>query len=391
MSFFKKHLLKLSIVLSIACFVNVGLSAEKDVDLKKGFQFETVKKVKTTSVKNQAKTGTCWTFATNSFMETEVLRLGGEPLDISEMFVVRETYPLKAAKYVRMHGNATLGSGGLSGDVMRAVREFGVVPESVYNGEPYGATKHNHIEMDAVLKASLDAVINNRSHKISKAWPKMVEGILNAYLGEIPETFVYEGKTYTPKSFAKMLGIHPDDYVQLTSYKHHPFNTSFSLEIPDNWEANTYYNIPLDELMQVINTSIDRGFSVAWDGDVSEKSFGKKKGVAILPVKEWNDRSKEEKEAICDGPEPEINVTQKIRQEAFDNYTSTDDHLMHITGIAKDQNDTRYYITKNSWGTKDSKYNGYVYMSEPYVKCKTIAIMVHKDALPKDLRARMGL
>lgn len=380
----------LSVLLTLV-LMQAGYPSGNDVDQKKGFKFEVIKEVQTTPVKNQAKTGTCWTFATNSFVETELLRMGKGAYDISEMFIVREAYPLKAQRYVRLHGNATLGSGGLSGDVMHIIRDFGIVPEAVYNGRPYGGEKHNHIEMDAVIKAALDAVIHNRSKKISKAWPKAVEGILNAYLGEVPETFFYEGKTYTPKSFAQMLGIRPQDYVQLTSFTHHPFNTTFSLEIPDNWAYNTYYNIPLDEMMQIIDDAIDQGFSVAWDGDVSEKSFSQKKGVAILPVKQWDDRSKEEKESICDAPEPEIGVTQDIRQEEFDSYQSSDDHLMHITGIAKDQNGTRYYITKNSWGTQDNPYNGYVYMSEQYVRAKTISIMVHEDALPAKLSRQMGL
>lgn len=236
-------------------------------------------------------------------------------------------------------------------------------------------------EMDAVLNASLDAIISKKRRRLSKVWPKAIDGILDAYLGQAPESFSFNGQSYTPKSFAEELGFDPDDYIELTSYSHHPFYTTFSLEVPDNWSLNKYLNVPLDELMSVIDHAIQNGYSLGWDGDISENSFSQKRGVAILPVKEWEERTKEERNELCDVPEPEIEVTQEFRQEAFDNFTSTDDHLMHITGMAYDQNGTKYYKAKNSWGQKESKYEGFIYLSESYVRAKTISIMVHKEAL----------
>jgi len=242
-------------------------------------------------------------------------------------------------------------------------------------------SQYDNEEMDAVLKASLDAIISKKGRKLSKVWPKAIDGILDAYLGQVPESFSFNGNFYTPKSFAHELGFAPDDYIQLTSYRHHPFHTTFSLEVPDNWSLNKYLNVPLDEFMAVIDHAILNGYSLAWDGDIRENSFSQKKGLAILPVKDWEDRTKEERDKICEVPEPEKKVTQEIRQESFDNFTSTDNHLMHITGTALDQNGTKYYKAKNSWGQKDSKYEGFIYLSESYVRARTISVMVHKEAL----------
>ncbi len=348
---------------------------------KDGFKISPGKDIKTTPVKNQDHTGTCWSFSTISFVETELLRMGKEPQTLSAMFVVRKNYPRKAERYIRLHGNMSFGASSLSGEVLHVIRKHGIVPESVYSGKPDGQSQYDNEEMDAVLKASLDAIISKKMRKLSKAWPKAIDGILDAYLGKIPESFSLNGKSYTPKSFADELGFAPDDYIQLTSYSHHPFYTTFSLEVPDNWSMNKYLNVPLDEFMSVLDHAIQNGYSAAWDGDISENSFSQKKGLAILPVKEWEDRTKEEQDAICEVPEPEKEVTQELRQESFDNFTSTDNHLMHITGTALDQNGTKYYKAKNSWGQKDSKYEGFIYLSKSYVRAKTISIMIHKEAL----------
>jgi len=304
-----------------------------------------------------------------------------EPLNLSEMFVVRKNYPRKAERYIRLHGNMSFGASSLSGDVLYVIRKHGIVPESAYNGKPDGQSQYDNKEMDAVLKASLDAIISKKRRKLSKAWPKAIDGILDAYLGPVPERFSFKGKTYTPKIFAEELGFDPDSYIELTSYSHHPFYSNFSLEVPDNWSLNKYLNVPLDEFMSVIDRALQNGYSLAWDGDIRENSFSQKKGVAILPVKEWEDRTKEEKNAICEVTEPEKKVTEELRQESFDNFTSEDEHLMHITGTAYDQNGTKYYKAKNSWGQKDSKYRGFIYLSESYVRAKTISVMVHKEAL----------
>lgn len=346
-----------------------------------GFKFTPLKELETTPVKNQARSDTCWSFSTISFAETELLRMGKEPINLAEMFVVRKTYPRKAERYIRLHGNMSFGAASLSGDVLYVIRKHGIVPESVYSGKPDGESQYDNKEMDAVLKASLDAIISKKRRKLSKAWPKAIDGILDAYLGPVPERFSFKGKSYTPKTFAEELGFDPDSYIELTSYSHHPFYSSFSLEVPDNWSLNKYLNVPLDEFMSVIEHAIQNGYSLAWDGDIRENSFSQKEGVAILPVKEWQDRTKAEQYAICEVPEPEKEVTEELRQEAFDNFTSADDHLLHITGTAFDQNGTKYYKAKNSWGQKDSKYRGFIYLSESYVRAKTISVMVHKGAL----------
>ena len=380
------------LLISLITITGNSLFAQEEQDEKEqGFIFTTVKKLPATGIKNQARTGTCWSFATVSFLESEAMRLGKDSLDLSEMFMVRHVYPPKARHYVRFHGMASFGSGSLAHDAMRVFRDYGAVPESVYSGKFVGQSKHNHGEMDAVLKGVLDAVIKNRGRKLSNVWLNAVNAILDTYLGKIPEKFNYNGKTYTPKSFAKEIGINPDDYLELSSFTHHPFYAQFMLEVPDNWSAGQCYNLPLDDLMAVIDNAIDNGYSIAWDGDTSEKGFNAKEGVAILPLKEWDDRTKAEKDTLCKAPEPEKVVTQEYRQETFDNYKSTDDHLMHIIGITKDQNDTRYYITKNSWGTKEKGNGGFINMSESYVRAKTISILVHRDAVPKRIGKKLRL
>ena len=264
-----------------------------------------------------------------------------------------------------------------------------MVPDSVFSGRDGGQSKHDHQEMDAVLKAALDALIKNKSGKLSKAWPEALDGVLDAYLGEIPERFNYQGKVYTPRSFADEMGIQPDDYVEFTSYTHEPYYEKFSLKLPDNWYGNSYYNVPLEEFLSVVDTAIDSGYTLGWDGDVSEKSCHRKRGIAILPKLDWDDRTDKEKADICLKPEPELDVTQAVRQEHYDNYSTNDDHLMHVTGVAKDQNGTKYYIIKNSAGLLERGNKGYVYMSEPYFRSKTISVLVHKDAVPSELAAKL--
>jgi bleomycin hydrolase len=354
-----------------------------DAQEQPGFTFDVVKQIPTTSVKNQAQTGTCWSFASSSFLETEMLRMGREPVDLSEMFFVRMTYPRKVWNYVRLHGNATLGEGSLGGDVMRALGQYGAVPEEAYPGRRYGAEQHDHGELFAVLEGAADAVVGRRL--LSPVWPDAVDGILDAYLGPVPETFTYRGTTYTPRSFADALGLDPAAYVELTSFAHHPFHAWFAVEIPDNWARNRSLNLPLDQLMGVIDHALERGFSVDWDGDVSERSFCHAKGVAVLPAVPWEARSEAERQRICATPEKELEVTQDVRQRLFDSHSSTDDHLMHLVGIARDQHGTKYYLTKNSWGETGAR-EGYLFMSESYVRGKTISVIVHRDGLPGTVR-----
>jgi bleomycin hydrolase len=352
------------------------------------YEFTMVYQLPTTPIKNQGRTGTCWSFATTSFVETELIRMGKGEHILSPIYNTRFSYPLKANIYIRYNGLSNFGEGGQAHDVMNVIRNNGFVPQEVYNGTNIGEELPNHGELDAVLKGIVDAVNKVKGGKITTLWPRLIESTLDIYLGVPPKEFSYQGKNYTPKSFVESVGFNPDDYVELTSYTHHPFYTTFELEIPDNWSKDKYYNIPLDDLIKTMNNALEKGYSIAWDGDVSEKSFNRKKGISIIPLEEEViDDTKKEDDAT--EPEAEKVVTQEMRQQAFDNRTTTDDHLMHITGIAKDQKDNIYYYTKNSWGTKDKKYDGYWYLSTSYVRLKTIAIMVHKDAVPKETREKL--
>ncbi|HKI77068.1 MAG TPA: C1 family peptidase [Ignavibacteriaceae bacterium] len=367
--------------LLIFSILTVTISAQdKKEEKKERHTFKMITDVATTSVKNQAQTGTCWDFATQSFLESELLRMGKGQYNLSEMFNVRYTYPLKAEKYIRYHGKWQFGPGGQAHDVIKIFDTFGAVPANVYPGLEPGDSLHNNFEMDAVLGSVLNTII--KRNKISDHYKDIISSICDIYLGKVPSEFEYEGKKYTPKSFAKSLGINTDDYVEITSYTHHPFYSKFILEVPDNWTEGEYYNVPLDDLIKIMDNALQNGYSIDWDGDVGRDNFYRKEEYAVVPFE--NDTSKT-------GPEKEQTITQELRQKSFDDYTTTDDHLMHITGLAKDQAGTKFYYTKNSWGTKDKKYAGFWYMSEPFVRLRTVAIMVHKDAIPKEIREKLGL
>lgn len=370
-----------------------------------GYTFTMLNQVKTTPVKNQQATGTCWSFATTSFIETELLRLGQSEFDLSEMYFVRNAYSDKANLYVRFQGTNNFGQGGQAHDVLNVMRSFGMATEESYPGKNYGTTEHNHGELEAVLKSFVDAIVKNPNGKITTAWAPAYESILDAYLGKVPTEITFNGKKFTPKTLFESTGLNLDDYVEITSFNHHPFYQTFILEIPDNWHRDKYYNIPLDELMSIMENALMKGYSVCWDGDVSEKGFAYKKGVAILPAgkiedlkntdqSRWTEISEKDRIAQMfsfNGPVPEVNVTQENRQRNFDNQSTTDDHLMHLVGIATDQNGVKYYYTKNSWGPENHIYNGYLYMSDPFVRMKTIAILVHKDAIPTEIAMKMGI
>ncbi len=368
-----------------------------------GFVFTDVKVIPHTSVKDQNKSGTCWCFSTTSFLEDEILRQGGDSLDISEMFTVRQCYLEKAERYIRMYGQANFAAGGATLDVLHVWGNQGCVPEEVYTGLNYGEDKHVHGELDAALKAYLDATKANPNKKLSPAWRKGVEGILDAYLGEVPETFTYNGKTYTPKSYAASLPIKVEDYVPFTSFTHHPFYESFAIEVPDNWLWEKSMNVPMGELKAIIDNAIDNGYPIAWAADVSEDGFKWKEGFAIMPkersaadmdgteLSRWvhlTDKERQELQNDIKGPVDEIEVTQEMRQEMFDNQQTTDDHGMEIVGTATDQNGKRYYKVRNSWDTNQI-YDGYFYVSEPYLLAKTLQILVHKDAVPKEIAKKL--
>lgn len=403
--------MKLRILFSIVLFVlSVGIvlaenENEKDKTVK-GYVFEDEIVIPATPIKDQYRTGTCWSFSGLSLLESEMLRLGKPEVDLSEMFVVWHTYSEKAKKHVRVHGNLNFSAGGAFHDVTNMISKFGIVPESVYNGLKYGEEKHVHGEMDRVLLQHVDAVIENKNRKLSTAWYEAMEASLNSYLGEVPQKFEYQGKQYTPQSFATdFVGLNMDDYVEISSYLHHPFYSKFILEVPDNWSWDEVYNVPVNELEEIIDYSLKNSFTVAWAADVSEKGFvTSNKGVAVLPaattqdmsdaeILRWEALSEKEQEKELyqlEKPVPERVVTQEMRQVAFDNYQTTDDHGMHIVGTAKDQEGRTFYKVKNSWGDYN-KYNGYFYVSKPYLNYKTMCIMVHKDGIPQSIREKLEL
>jgi hypothetical protein len=383
------------------------LSAQKKnneaVVTPEGYKFTSVVSLPATPVKNQSATGTCWCFATTSFMESELLRLGKGEYDLSEMFVVRNTYTNRIRDNYLREGRGNLGEGSLSPSWIRVFNEYGIMPQEAYTGISYDSPVHNHRELQAYIEAVTAVPVKNR--QMSTESREVTEAILDIYLGEIPGTFIYKGESYTPKSFAASLGLNMNDYVNITSFTHFPFYTQGVLEVHDNWEMTRFYNVPLDELILIIDNALSKGFSVDWDGDVSEKGFSHSKGVAVNPdvinIDNFSitDRARFEKMPVqerlaevykFEKPYPEINVTQEIRQKGYETFVTTDDHLMHITGMVNDQNGTKYYITKNSWGTDRNPFGGYLNMSESFVRAKTIYIMVHKDAVPADLRQKLG-
>lgn len=365
--------------------------------------FTIVKDIEATEVQNQQRTGTCWSFSTLSFLESELIRNGKGEHNLSEMFIVRNAYFDKAVRYVRMHGHLNFAAGGAFHDIPHVVKKYGIVPEEVYKGQEYGDTIHNHSELNAILKASLDQIIKNPQKKLTTSWKDAINGILDVYLGKIPENFEYRGKKYTPKSFAEYLGLNMDDYIAVGSFTHHPFYKTFILEVPDNWGFGEVYNVPLNEMEQIMNDAVIKGYSVAWGSDVSEKGFSFRDGLAIVPKdestikkkgkdkKHFNDAGAKKESDAFNAPVEEKEITQELRQIAFDNYTTTDDHGMHITGIAKDQEGTKYYIVKNSWGLKHNDCDGYFYASEAFVKYKTIDFMIHKDALSSGMKKKLSI
>ena len=371
----------------------------------KGYQFKMLYEVPTTPVKNQYRTGTCWSFSGLAFFETELLRMGKGEIDLSEMFTVRQAYMEKAQRFVRFHGKTNFGNGGIIHDVLYTIKNYGLMPESAYPGIKYEEEKHVHAEMDALLSSYVNTVIQNKNKKLTPIWLKGFEGILDAYLGNVPETFEAEGEQYTSKSYADSLGINADDYVIIGSYTHHPFYEPFVIEIPDNWLRGTIYNVPLEEMMEVINHAITNGYSVGWGADVSEKGFSWKNGVAIVPDEEspeldnleqakWDELDSKKKQELLytfKGPIKEKTITQKLRQKQFDNYLTTDDHGMLFTGIAEDQNGGIYFKVKNSWGESGNDYKGFFFASKAFVELKTIDVWVHKDALPEDMKAKLGI
>lgn len=358
---------------------------------KKKFKFDEIIGLENTTVKNQASSGTCWSYSTNSFLESEMIKAGKRPMELAQIFSARNVYADKADNYVKMHGAVTWGDGGACHDVINMYAKYGAMPQSLYTGLNYGTTKNKFAEMQEVLKAMLDAYVKNPNGKLSPNWKNAFNAVMDTYLGEVPETFKWEGKTYTPKTFAQqVVGLNPADYVELSSFTDKPYYQQNILMVPDNWSLDKVYNVKMNDITNIIDHALKNGYTVTWATDVSEKYFSWKNGVAYVPEKEFEDMSDEEKADIFNGPKPERVITPEMRQQAFDNYSTTDDHGMHIVGLAKDQNGREYYVVKNSWGTTND-YKGYLYVTKAFVQYKTTAFLLNKNAIPKDLRTKMSI
>lgn len=369
-----------------------------------GYKFTPVVELKATPVKNQAATGTCWDFATTSFIESELLRMGKGEYDLSEMYIIRNNFVDRLKDNFIKEGKGNISGGGQGHDWLIEFAKNGIVPDEVYTGLNYGMPYHNHGELNAFMSAIAAVPVQRR--KESDQYYSIVNAVLDIYLGKVPETFTYKGVGYTPKSFSASLRINPDDYVEITSFTLFPFYTQGVVPFPDNWRNFNDYNVPVDDLIAIMDYSLNNGYTVDWDGDVSEKGFSHAKGVAIIPELEKVDQYSAADKARLgkmtlkqrtteaykfSKPFPEITVTQEYREAGYDNKITTDDHSMHITGITKDQNGTKYYITKNSWGTDRNPFGGYLNMSEQYVRAKTIYIMVNKNAIPPAIKTKLGI
>ncbi|GAA4174163.1 aminopeptidase C [Sphingobacterium ginsenosidimutans] len=366
-----------------------ALKANQNDNSKSGFTFTEVINLGNTSIKNQGSSGTCWSYSGNSFLESEMIRMGKKPVEISQIYTARNTYLDKARTYVRLHGGLSLGEGGQFHDVLNSFRKYGTMPQSAYTGLHYGTTLNNFGEMTSMLDAMLGSIVKGKA--LTPNWEKAYTAAMDSYLGEVPEKFDYNGKSYTPRTFAdQVVGINPDDYVGIASVTDHPYYSQFVLLIPDNWSFDRFYNVQMNDLTDIIDNALQKGYTVAWATDVSEKGFSWKNGVAYVPEKPFEQMSDQEKSSMFVGPKPEMKITPEERQKAFDNWQTTDDHGMHIVGLVKDQNGKEYYIVKNSWGTSND-YKGYLYATKEFVRYKTTSLLLHKDGLTKDLKSKINI
>lgn len=397
-----KHLvLTMGLALAVVFSAQAQKKGGKD-EKKPVYQFTEIVEVPNTSVKDQNRSGTCWSFSGISFLESEILRMGKGEYDLSDMYPVFKCYILKGDKYVRLHGRTELATGGASNDVADVLKNYGIVPEEAFPGLSYGVDAHDHSELDAVLTGFLSGVV--KGGKPTTAWRAAYKSILETYLGQDPETFTYNGKTYTPRSFADELGLDGNDYIKFTSFTHHPFYTQYEMDVPDNWNGGMVYNVPIDEFQRIVEEAVKNGYSLVWGGDVSDPGFSWRNGVAIMPDAEttdltgtdrdkWETLSQNEKRKNAYSFErivPEKQISQEDRQKNYDSWAATDDHGMHLVGMAKDQNGNIYFKIKNSWNV-DNPYKGYLYMSVPFFRSNTLDIMVHKDAVPADIKAKLGI
>ncbi|WP_278019893.1 aminopeptidase C [Flavobacterium ginsengisoli] len=358
---------------------------------KENFKFTEVINLGTTSVKSQGSSGTCWSYSTNSFLESEMIRLGKQPVELSQIYSARNVYVEKGVNYVRMHGAITLGDGGALHDVINMYKKYGTVPREVYTGLNYGTDKNKFAEMGALMEGVLTAVVKNPNGELTPNWQKAYAAVIDSYLGKVPDNFTYKGKNYTPQSFAKeVVGINPDDYVEMSSFTNAPYYQKTTMMVPDNWSLDQVYNVKLNDMTDVIDNALKKGYTVAWATDVSEKSFSWKNGVAYVASKKFDDMTAEEKADMFNGPKAEPEITPEMRQAAFDNYTTTDDHGMHIIGLAKDQTGKEYYIVKNSWG-ETNDYKGFLFVTKNFVKYKTTALLVNKGGIPAEIAKKLGV
>ena len=388
-------------LMALMAFIAIGASAQKSSNKP---VFTTVKENKITSVKDQNRSGTCWAYSTLSYFESEILKATGKTYDLCESFVANKTYMDRAVQKVRLHGDCQFSQGGSAYDVLYCMKNYGICPEDAmpFPGSLYGDSLNNFNEFFSIMEPYVDAIAKNKAAKISNQWKPGLQGILNAYLGECPESFTYNGKTYDPKSFMASLGINLDDYVTITSYTHHPFYTKFAVEVQDNWRNPLSWNLPMDDMMRIIDNAVNNGYTVAWGGDVSEDGFTrqglayaidtkKAESLAGSDMARWLKLSRVERSNILDSlgcNVPEFTPTQEQRQERYDNWELTDDHGMLIYGIAKDQNGKEYYMVKNSWG-ETGAYKGVWYMTKAFIAANTMDFMVNVNAIPKDIRKKM--
>ena len=388
-------------------FITIGVLGQDKITNKNGseYQFTKISELDATPVENQNRTGT----SSLSFFESELIRMNKGQLNLSEMFIVRNAYIGKAINYLRMYGTFNFGQGGAFHDIPWVINRYGIVPESEYKGLNYGSETHLHEEMESMLSAMVKELSKKpQGGKLTTNWLKAYEGVVDAYLGDLPGNlddfkFTVDGKEYNPKSYADELGLNMKDYISLTSYTHHPFYEQFVLEVQDNWALQSSYNLPLDELMRVMEEGVNNGYTFAWGADVSEKGFSARDALAILPADESTIEKKGQDDKYFNSagaekisnafmmPVEEWIVNQEERQIAFDSQETTDDHGMHITGLYTDQNGTKYFKVKNSWGTNYNDCDGYFYASFPYVRYKTMNILIHKNAIPKDIKKKLGI
>ena len=344
-----------------------------------------------TPVRVQTGEGTCWSYATNSFLESEMMRMGKKPYDLSCIFSLRCAYYERAESYIRMHGGIAWGEGGEMHDVMNMFAQYGALPEAVYPGNGIHITAERIHEMNDALRGFLDKIVDDPTTALARDWRQAFDAIMVSYIGDAPDKFNFDGHNYNAATFArKCIGIHPEDYIELASVINKPVYKEMTLLVPDNWAFNRVYNIKMDDITDVIDRALSRGFTVAWEADITEPYFGWEQGVAYVPEKDFESMSAAEKHHLFDGPRMEKYVSPQIRQISLDNLETTDDHAMHIVGLAEDQNHKKYYKVKNSWGG-GNEYSGYIYVTKAYVKYKTSTILLHKSALSVEMRNNLNL